>query len=317
MWGNLSDEISGSGFEVTYSDIMGGYTGTGNIDEDPCFVVLNSATGEWTDNASYDGSECRSTLTDSDANWVVNELAGKFINPDTINQYLQFLIVSNDVNTVTVLGDVTGIAGAGDSYEIFDYHLSYDSKCMDAGDPDFEPEPNETDIDGEKRVVDGDGNGTLIVDMGADEYYWSPADFNLDEIVNFFDYALFADAWQATSGGPDYNDIYDLTDSNCIDCNDLAVFCEDWLWQPAWGKTFVFVGRGMGGGFGFGGGNYPTAEARPAVSAITEADIDELVRWLEELWLTNEEVRKTNSEAEWLSFIETVEKSKYMSHYVP
>jgi hypothetical protein len=203
---------------------MGGYTGTGNIDEDPCFVVLNSATGEWTDNASYDGSDCRSTLTDSDANWVVNELAGKFINPDNINQYLQFLIVSNDVNTIRVLGDVAGIAGAGKSYEIFDYHLSYDSKCMDAGDPDFEPEPNETDIDGEKRVVDGDANGTLIVDMGADEYYWSPADFNLDEIVNFFDYALFADVWQTTSGGPDYNDIYDLTDSNCIDCNDLAVF---------------------------------------------------------------------------------------------
>ena len=59
------------------------------------------------------------------------------------------------------------------------------------------------------------------------------------------------------------------------------------------------------------------AEVKPAVPAITEADIDELVRWLEELWLTNEEVRKTNSEAEWLSFIETVEKSKYMSHYVP
>ena len=44
------------------------------------------------------------------------------------------------------------------------FHLSADSPCIDAGDPSFQPDPGETDIDGEPRVHGDD------VDMGADEY---------------------------------------------------------------------------------------------------------------------------------------------------
>ncbi|MHC4500716.1 MAG: LamG-like jellyroll fold domain-containing protein, partial [Planctomycetota bacterium] len=45
-----------------------------------------------------------------------------------------------------------------------DYHLMPDSPCIDAGDPNDIPEPNETDLDGNLRVI----NGRL--DMGAYEY---------------------------------------------------------------------------------------------------------------------------------------------------
>jgi len=45
-----------------------------------------------------------------------------------------------------------------------DYHLLSDSHCINAGDPNFQAEPNETDIDGEARVMLG------RVDMGADEF---------------------------------------------------------------------------------------------------------------------------------------------------
>ncbi|GAH89780.1 unnamed protein product, partial [marine sediment metagenome] len=111
------------------------------------------------------------------------------------------------------------------------YHLSSESPCIDAGDPNFS-DPNETDIDGEKRVIDGDANGTVIVDMGADEYYWSPADFDNSENVDFFDYAMFADNWRTTpNDANDYNDIFDLADNNSIDYNDLGLFCQDWLWE--------------------------------------------------------------------------------------
>jgi len=68
------------------------------------------------------------------------------------------------------------------------YHLDVNSSCIDAGDPDFNPNPPETDIDGEPRMVNG------RVDMGADEYYWSTADFDKDEFVNFIDYAMLANA---------------------------------------------------------------------------------------------------------------------------
>jgi len=46
-----------------------------------------------------------------------------------------------------------------------DYHLTVDSPCIDWGDPYFEPLPDETDMDGDPRVMSD------IVDMGADEYF--------------------------------------------------------------------------------------------------------------------------------------------------
>jgi len=45
-----------------------------------------------------------------------------------------------------------------------DYHLLPTSPCIDAGDPNFVAEPNETDLDGNPRVI-GD-----YIDMGAYEY---------------------------------------------------------------------------------------------------------------------------------------------------
>lgn len=200
------------------------------------------------------------------------------------------------------------------------YHLSSASPCIDAGDPNFN-DPNERDIDGEKRVADGDANGTIIVDMGADEYYWSPADFDANEIVNFLDYAMFADNWLKTDEDEDYNDIYDLADNNSIDFNDLDLFCEDWLWEAGWKKSFA---AGLGGGFGrgMGGMGMELQEAAAALygleavmAAETEppqiepADVEEITEWLEELWLTDEDLRELTSEDEWQEFIEAIEES--------
>ena len=50
-----------------------------------------------------------------------------------------------------------------------DYHLQAGSVCIDNGDVDFTG-VGIKDIDGDKRVLDGDGDGTARVDMGADEY---------------------------------------------------------------------------------------------------------------------------------------------------
>ena len=44
------------------------------------------------------------------------------------------------------------------------FHLRRGSPCINTGDPDFVPQPGETDIDGDARVI---GNG---VDIGADEW---------------------------------------------------------------------------------------------------------------------------------------------------
>ncbi|MEW6747729.1 MAG: CARDB domain-containing protein, partial [Planctomycetota bacterium] len=55
-----------------------------------------------------------------------------------------------------------------------DYHLSLGSLCIDAG-TNAAPELPSTDFDGDARVLDGDGDGTATVDMGADEFLGSVA----------------------------------------------------------------------------------------------------------------------------------------------
>jgi hypothetical protein len=44
-----------------------------------------------------------------------------------------------------------------------DYHLQLNSPCINAGDPEYVPNPGETDVDGELRIMRG------RVDMGVDE----------------------------------------------------------------------------------------------------------------------------------------------------
>jgi len=83
-----------------------------------------------------------------------------------------------------------------------DYHLLPDSPCIDAGDPNYVPEPNETDLDGRPRVMAG------RIDMGAYEspipaeakivprtinltskgtwitsYIWLPEEYNVADII--------------------------------------------------------------------------------------------------------------------------------------
>jgi len=48
----------------------------------------------------------------------------------------------------------------------FDYHLSSNSPCIDMGDPSYVQEPNQTDIDGQPRIVGA------AIDIGADEAYF-------------------------------------------------------------------------------------------------------------------------------------------------
>ncbi|MHC4791330.1 MAG: right-handed parallel beta-helix repeat-containing protein [Planctomycetota bacterium] len=62
-----------------------------------------------------------------------------------------------------------------------DYHLLKDSPCIDGGAPNYVAGPNETDLDGNPRVVDGDNDGNSVVDMGAYEYRPpAPAELILD-----------------------------------------------------------------------------------------------------------------------------------------
>jgi parallel beta-helix repeat protein len=191
-----------------------------------------------------------------------------------------------------------------------DLHLDPNSPCIDKGDPNADYN-GETDIDGENRIIDGDSNGTAIVDIGADEYYW---------IVNFFDYAEFANAWRSTLGESNYNDIFDLEDDGFIDYADLAIFCEDWLSQAGWARTLTCgVGRGMIQSMGWSMSQTMTAGFAPAESSLQSIlaeqqiekvepfKIEQLIKWLEELWL-DEETQKVIDKDAWLKLIESLKE---------
>jgi hypothetical protein len=186
-----------------------------------------------------------------------------------------------------------------------DFHLDGNSPCIDKGDPAFVAEPNETDIDGENRVMDGDANDTVIVDMGADEFYHSAADYDGDGIVNFVDYAMLTSYWQDSS--IEYNKVFGSGDSNSVS---LAEFCDDWLCQAGWvtGPLPLMAGRGGAGmveGLGLDDGlsAVVTAEREPAVAE--PVDIEAIMKWLTEIWL-DPEVRKAIDEDAWSEFLESL-----------
>ena len=54
-----------------------------------------------------------------------------------------------------------------------EYHLTETSPCVDAGTNDVPDPPGlpSEDVDGEQRIMDGDENGSAIVDIGADEWF--------------------------------------------------------------------------------------------------------------------------------------------------
>jgi hypothetical protein len=81
-----------------------------------------------------------------------------------------------------------------DSWQPGDYHLTEASPCIDAGNDDALHLPD-YDMDGDLRQIDGDGDDTPQVDIGADEYVLSvpcPGDLDYDGDVDGRDLVLLA-----------------------------------------------------------------------------------------------------------------------------
>lgn len=117
--------------------------------------------------------------------------------------------------------------------------------------------------------------------------------------------------------GGTYKTLTDLEDNNAIDYNDLALFCKDWLWQAGWTRPFTCgFGHGAGRDMGSMGleseqmmiAPYP-AEAEAQEAQVEPIDIDEILKWLDEIWLEYDELREMIPEDEWQKFIEAVKES--------
>jgi hypothetical protein len=100
------------------------------------------------------------------------------------------------------------------------YHLTADSPLIDSGDPRFEALRNETDIDGEARIVGA------AVDIGADEFLLS-GDIDADGVVGIADLLALLSAWGACPEQP-ADCAADLDGNGEVNVEDLLELLMNW-----------------------------------------------------------------------------------------
>jgi hypothetical protein len=166
---------------VLHCNVEGGWPGPGsnNIDVDPLFVP--GLAGTWTADPTVDTAAFQTTFLDAEAAFKPGELVGKFVTPE-VTFGRTMLIAANTATTVTVWGDLSDYGyAAEDSYEIYDFHLSDGSPCIDAGHNNAIADLADTDLDGNPRFADDPATGDtgcgvpVVVDMGAFEFQGEPA----------------------------------------------------------------------------------------------------------------------------------------------
>ena len=126
-------------------------------------------------------------------------------------------------------------------------------------------------------------------------------DIDSDEKVNFIDFAIFASRWDANDcNDPNWCDGADLDRDGEVDCNDLGLFVEYWLWQSDSG--FPAGGKSGGRSSGFKQSTYQAVPAEQEVQ-LEPLTIEEIIEWNEELWATDETFRKVIGEDNFKKFI--------------
>ena len=240
LWANSASEGTQLGLEeegqasVIYCDVQGGQTGVydpyehlvwgqGNMDSDPCFASfdLEGDPAAWDFHLKSVYGRWNSTFHRID------------LNNDGIINLVEFTRLA-DVwllqGTMPEDLDNSGTVDWMDMKLFAQYFLATNQKdgwitdsntslCIDSGDPNsdwsIEPWPNG------KRINMGAYGGTFQASKNG-----NPADFNIDHLVNFVDFAQMANQWLTEQMG-----IEDLIKDGKIDFADIAVFAENWLWE--------------------------------------------------------------------------------------
>jgi len=199
------------------------------------------------------------------------------------------------------------------------FHIALGSGCIDNGNPNFQTS-TETDIDCESRIVN------TIVDIGADEVYQTPADFDLSGNVDFADLFVYADYWLESVNS---SVIADFVDDDFINFKDFSVFAQSWRWQLGYGEV---------GGQGVYFDDTPSdcdslqmrqsssvAETAVSVLSVESAiqldavasedtvetvDVNAMVDWLENLWATDSNISGSIDANDWQEFLDSIESSE-------
>lgn len=111
----------------------------------------------------------------------------------------------------------------------YDFHLSTDSPCIEAGDNEAAASI-QYDFEMDGRIVDKDNNNLAVVDIGADEVCpvgLCESDFNCDQDIDGIDLTAFSEAFGSQDGDENYNPRCDLNQDNIVDSSDLVLFSSD------------------------------------------------------------------------------------------
>lgn len=167
IWGNLPDQIypnDSTNILTTYSDISGGWTGTGNINIDPCFAVpasgdchLKSQAGRWNPNSQ---------------SWVMDTVTSPCIDAGDPNSdwTAELWPHGKRIN----MGAYGGTSQASMSLSTVGNIANLNNDPCDA--------INFNDL-------------SLFIEKWLYEEVLLPEDLNRNGIVNFVDYAIFAQQW--------------------------------------------------------------------------------------------------------------------------
>lgn len=222
------------------------------------------------------------------------------------------------------------------------YHLTYNSPCVNAGDGDSYPD--EMDMDGEDRVYD------VRVEIGADEVTCmdivNENDWNADGLINLYEFSVFSRAWLAHDPNDpvwladpnladpnlavNWNPVCNLDDSvgdsqYVIDLSDFIVFCQNWGWKACWYEDEYLAMYAMSSG----GENLSMAasmlefssmeSAIPMEMAVEETpvieeksieeqilDLEDTIDFLEQIWLDEPDLQQEISSEDWQEFMDSV-----------
>ena len=166
--GNSASWWGGAWFSVDSETVLSNCTFSGNYapkaggigsDSDYSLILTNSILWGNSDSGGMDASAQIDGGGSINYCCIQGGLGGTGnIGADPCFVDLGYWAYKNDPNIVVEPNDPNAAWVDGD------YHLLGDSPCIDAGDPDYVAEPNETDLDGRPRVIGG------RIDMGAYEY---------------------------------------------------------------------------------------------------------------------------------------------------
>jgi hypothetical protein len=187
LWGNGDDLKMSflSGASVTQQAIRncniedGDRNGAdGNVSIDPDFVGL---CGEGRiGRLSYDANFCRSVVWDVNAAYEPNSLRTCFL----WTEGTPFPIISNSQTTLSVWGKVGAVAKEGSSYTVQDYRSLEGGLCIDGGTNDV---PLTEDLEGTPRKLDGNGDGSVVCDIGVFEFVGRLSDSDADGMPDWWE----------------------------------------------------------------------------------------------------------------------------------